>query len=191
MVHEGHGLSKFVAKLERRQVFTIEERVAFLGLSNCRSNYEAAKSIIAEEDIRTDCLIIESGFVGQRRTRLDGTHLIDAFHVPGDMVDLQSIQLGLADYNIVTYMPTVTVSLKHADLLELAARYPAVANALWLDTIVDAGVYRRWSANVEDRLARARTAYLLLELAARFDVIAACGNSSYHLPVMHRQLAGC
>ena len=47
---------------------------------------------------------------------------------------------------------------------------PTVGMAMWLDTLVDASVFREWVANVGRRDAYARIAHLLCELSLRLQV---------------------
>ena len=56
-------------------------------------------------------------------------------------------------------------------LLELADRRPAIRMAMWVDTLLDASIFREWVVNVGRRDSRTRIAHLLCELAVRLDKV--------------------
>jgi CRP-like cAMP-binding protein len=66
---------------------------------------------------------------------------------------------------------------------------PAVAHAMWIDTLVDASIFREWIANIGRRDARTRVAHLLCEFAVRLRVAGLGGDAYYELPMTQEQLA--
>ncbi len=179
----GSGLSKFVAKLERRKPLPREERDAFLALPYVRRDYEAHQDIINEGDLSTRCILIEAGLVSRKKTLANGARQIVAFGLPGDFVDLQNVLFDVTDHGIEANSDTTTVSVSNRDILAIAAEYPVLGRALWRDTLIDAAIFRVWMANVGQRKARERMTHLLLELAARHEAISAYHDRRYNLPL--------
>ena len=71
----------------------------------------------------------------------------------------------------------------------LAFERPAVGKAMWIDTLVDASIFREWIANVGRRDARTRVAHLLCELALRLKVAGLGQQTNYEVPLTQEQLA--
>ena len=60
---------------------------------------------------------------------------------------------------------------------------------MWLDTLVDALIFREWIANVGRRDARTRVAHLLCEFSLRLKVAGLGEHTDYELPFTQEQLA--
>jgi CRP-like cAMP-binding protein len=119
----------------------------------------------------------------------NGSRQIVSFHIPGDMVDLQSALVIVSDRGIRTHMPTNIVSIRHADILQLASEHPPVGRALWIDTLIDAAIVGEWTVNVGRRDSRERTAHLLLEFAARFSAAGLVLEDTFELPLSQTDLS--
>ena len=61
--------------------------------------------------------------------------------------------------------------------------------ALWIDTLVDASIFRECVVNVGRRDSRARVAHLLCEFAIRLEAAGLCENRRYEMPMTQEQLA--
>jgi CRP-like cAMP-binding protein len=132
---------------------------------------------------------VQSGLVSRYRTLRNGARQILSFHIPGDMVDLHSMLIVVADHGIRAHTATTIVSIAHNDLLAVAARYPSLARAFWFDTLIDAAIFREWTVNVGRRNSRERTAHLLLEFASRFRMAGLMSDNSFDLPVSQADLS--
>jgi CRP-like cAMP-binding protein len=65
----------------------------------------------------------------------------------------------------------------------------AVGRALWIDTLIDASIFREWVVNVGRRDSRARVAHLLCEFSLRLQAAGMAENHRYELPMTQEQLA--
>ena len=75
-------------------------------------------------------------------------------------------------------------------MIEVADRSPAVRRAMWIDTLIDASIFREWVVNVGRRDSRARIAHLLCELALRLKSIGEGMNGDMvDFPMTQEQLA--
>ena len=138
----------YVAKLERRTILPDEDRDAMLALPATVSSYRAKKTILDQDVAATHCMIVSRGVVSRVKLLERGLRQIVALHISGDAVDLQSILFTKTDHLICTHSTTEVAWVSHADLLRLASQRPVVAKALWLDTLVDASIFREWTANL-------------------------------------------
>jgi CRP-like cAMP-binding protein len=179
----------YVAKLERRGALSAASREALTALPARRQSYSTYADIVSEGDRPVHCCFVESGLVSRYKTLRNGTRQIVSFHILGDMVDLPSALVVVADHGIRTHVPTTIITIDHRDILQLAADFPEVGRAFWFDTLVDAAIFREWTVNVGRRNARERTAHLLLEFAYRFKAAGLIADDSFELPVSQADLS--
>ncbi|MCZ4343374.1 Crp/Fnr family transcriptional regulator [Sphingomonadaceae bacterium G21617-S1] len=183
------AFANYIAKLERRGAFAGEARAALLGVPVRIRHFGAYQDIVREGERPQESCFVESGLVSRYRTLPNGSRQIVSFHLPGDMVDLQSALVIVADHGIRTHVPTVILMIAHDDILRIAAEHPSVGRAFWFDTLVDAAIFREWTVNVGRRNTRERTAHLLLEFNARFAAIGMVRDGWFDLPVTQNDLA--
>lgn len=62
---------------------------------------------------------------------------------------------------------------------------------MWIDSLVDASVFREWITNLGRRDARTRIAHLLCEFSLRLKVAGLGEETHYELPMTQEQLADC
>lgn len=182
-------LSLYLCKLEKRSPFSEAARTAFLALPVRQEQFPANHTIVSEGGRPTRSCLLTTGFVSRNKSLRNGQRQIVGFHVPGDMVDLQSALVMVADHSIQTHSPSTMLTIAHADLLEIAARFPEVGRTLWFDTLVDAAIFREWTLNVGARTAAAGTAHLLLEMHYRLKTAGLAEDGSFELPVSQAELA--
>ena len=182
------GFTKFIAKLERRHPFSDRERAALMELPARDRDFEAHQQVVAEGDRRTICSMVRTGLVGRTKRLFDGEHKIVGFGLPGDLIDLESMLLPMADYGIVTYMPTTMTLVPHVELFAVSNAFPNIMMALWRDTLVDGAIRRARAVSNSRRPERARVAHLLLEFEARTNVTSEPADDGFDLPVTHQSL---
>jgi CRP-like cAMP-binding protein len=74
-------------------------------------------------------------------------------------------------------------------LLQVMSDRPAVRQAIWLDSLLDASVFREWVVNVGRRDARQRIAHLLCELALRLKAAGLGEGPLFDFPLTQEQIA--
>jgi CRP-like cAMP-binding protein len=183
------ALRPFLAKLERRAPVSAAGRQAFENLAIMPRSYDANHDILSEGDRPKFSCLVQTGLTSRYKTLRDGSRQIVSFHIPGDMVDLQSALVVVADCGIRSHTRTEIIMVRHDDLLRIAAEFPEFARAFWFDTLVDSAVFREWTVNVGRRNARQGTAHLLLEMAWRFEQAGMMENESFDLPISQSDLS--
>jgi CRP-like cAMP-binding protein len=120
VVHE-HPL---VRKLETQGLrLTEQELAALLELPMQVETLRADQDIIREGDRPTrSCLLLE-GYAATYKVTPIGKRQIVAFHIPGDIPDLQSTQLEVMDTSLGTLTPAKAGFIRHEAINELCERH--------------------------------------------------------------------
>ena len=118
------------------------------------------------------------------------TRQITAMHIPVDMCDLHSVVQPVPTSALQALSVATILRIPHSAIRTVAAHYPAVAEALWRDCMVDAAILCEWVVNVGRRDAKMRIAHLLCEMANRLGAAADGRNDIvFDFPLTQTQLA--
>ena len=180
---------KLVRRLERRSPLGEEDRRALLSLPHSIKKLAAGAHIVRDGDPAEHCCLILSGFAYRYKITGEGGRQIISFHVAGEFVDLQNSLLGIADHSVQMLTDAEIALIPANAIQELAMTRPAIARTLWIDTLIDASIFREWVVNVGRRDSRARIAHLLCEFSLRLEAAGLASNHHYELPMTQEQLA--
>jgi CRP-like cAMP-binding protein len=180
---------KLARRLERRSPLGEEDRRALLSLPHSVKKLAAGAHIVRDGDPAEHCSLILSGFAYRYKITGEGGRQIVSFHVAGEFVDLQNSLLGIADHSVQMLTDAEIALIPANAVQELAMTRPAIARTLWIDTLIDASIFREWVVNVGRRDSRARIAHLLCELSLRLEAAGLASNHHYELPMTQEQLA--
>jgi CRP-like cAMP-binding protein len=178
-----------VRRLEYWTRFEAADREAVLALPHKLISLRQHEYIVREGDRTTSSCVMLSGYSFRHKTVAEGNRQILAIHMKGDMVDLQNSLLGMADHNVQMLTAGRAAMVPKEEIMRLAFERPNVGKAMWIDTLVDASIFREWIANVGQRDARTRLAHLLCEFALRLKVAGMGEQTGYELPMTQEQLA--
>lgn len=154
-------LERLVARLRRRGPLDEEDRAALLALPFEKRKLEAGRYLVREGGSTDVSSLILSGLAVRHKLTADGVRQIVSVHVSGDFVDLEGSLLKVADHNVQALTRLEIAAVPVQKILALIDRHPRVGRALWVDTLVDASIYREWALNVGRRPARQRIGHLL------------------------------
>ena len=182
-------LQRMLSKLERRAPLDDADRKALLSLPFKSTVYEPAKYLVREGSTTTESALIVTGFAFRHKLTADGDRQIVSVHIPGDFVDLEGSLLNVADHNVQTLTRCEIVTIPRKAIVALMDEHPRVGRAMWVDTLIDASIFREWVLNVGRRDARHRIAHLLCEFAKRLEVAGMGNTRGYQLPMTQEQLA--
>lgn len=174
---------------ERRVALAAEDRAAVLDLPVIRRTYSRDSYLIREGDRATTCNLLLSGFAYRQKLVASGARQIISVHVTGEFVDLQNAMLDLADHNVQSLGRSDVAQIPKAALLQLMTDRPLIARAVWLDTLIDASIFREWVVNVGRRDATTRIAHLLCELTLRLRSAGLNRGETYDFPFTQEQIA--
>jgi CRP-like cAMP-binding protein len=112
-----------------------------------------------------------------------GKRQIMAFHIPGDIPDLQSLHLTTLDHSLGTITPCEVGFIRHEDVRDLVRRFPRIGDAFWRDTLIDAAVFRAWMVGIGRREAYGRIAHLLCEVMTKLRAVGLADGQRCELPI--------
>lgn len=182
-------LSCMMRKFELRAPLAVEDRAALSALPVRRITLERLRYLVREGDRPDQSCLLLAGFAFRQKLTSDGARQILSIHIPGDFVDLQGSLLNLADHNVQALTRCEVGVIARSDLRALFLDRPAIAQALWIDTLIDGSIFREWIVNLGRRSAIGRIAHLLCELARRLRSAGLADNYSYQLPMSQEELA--
>jgi CRP-like cAMP-binding protein len=183
------GLERVLARLESRISLEHADREAIRALPLTRRTLEAASYLVREGEPPETCAILLRGFAYRHKVTGDGARQILSVHMPGEFLDLQNSFLLVADHNVQALTRCEVATLPVPALRALAEEHPRLALAMWIDTLVDAAVFREWIVNVGQRDATSRIAHLLCEFALRLHAAGMAEERAYELPMTQEQIA--
>jgi CRP-like cAMP-binding protein len=175
-------------KLEYRGTFDAADRAALLALPHIVKSLENGHYIVRERDLASHSCLMLSGFSVRHKIVVGGLRQIVAIQMKGEMVDLQNSLLGKADHSVQMLTRGQIAMIPREAILRIAFERPAIGKAMWLDTLVDASIFREWIANVGRRDARTRISHLLCEFSLRLKHAGLGQESGYDLPMTQEQL---
>lgn len=188
MTHS-HVLQQHLDKLERRAQLDESDRSAFLALPHKIKECEPGKYLAREGAPPEDSSLVISGFVVRHKLTVDGDRQIVSVHISGDFVDLEASLLKVSDHNVQSLTRCEIATIPHQAIIELIDAHPRIGRAMWVDTLIDASIFREWVMNVGRRQAKERIAHLFCEFARRLEVAGLGTTTGYQLPMTQEQLA--
>jgi CRP-like cAMP-binding protein len=178
-----------VRKLALRSPLSDTEQRVLLGLPRHLARLDRSSYLVREGDAPAACAVLLSGFAYRNKIAGDGGRQILSVHLQGDLLDLQNCLLPVADHSVQALTRIQVAYIPYQALLAAAGNYPAIAQALLHDTLVDGSIFREWILNVGRRDARQRIAHLLCELAMRQEAAGLCKGPEYEWPMTQAEIA--
>lgn len=181
-------LDAMIRKFERRAPLDDGDRAALRALPFERRTYEAGRYLVREGSAAEMSTLILSGYAYRQKLTDNGDRQIVSFHIAGDFIDLEGSLLRIADHNVQSLTRIDVAAVPVRRVIELIDSHPRVGRAMWVDTLVDASIYREWVLNVGRRPAPERIGHLLCEFARRLDVAGLGTTTGYMFPMTQEQL---
>jgi len=183
------NLRRFLDRLLSRSVLSDREQQAILDLPAYVAQVPANSDFVRMGEVVDHACVIVEGIAGRFGQNANGARQITALHIAGEMADLHSV-VQPKGCSALQALSTLTIlRVPHRALRAAAGRYPAVAEALWRDSSVDAAILSQWVVNVGRRDARTRIAHLLCEMATRYKAYRNEGDIVFEFPVTQAHLA--
>ena len=145
--------------------------------------------LVREGDMVSECCVLLDGYACRHKVAANGARQIVSFHIPGDILDLQHLLLARADHDVQTITAAKLAWVPIEEIRTLAREHPALGEALWRDSLIDASIFREWVLNVGRRSAKARIAHMLCEFAVRREAAGLGPAERFELPMTQEQIA--
>lgn len=172
----------------RRVHLSDHDTSAVAALPWSRKVYPRDGYIVREGEPATVCTLLVSGFAFRQKLVSNGARQIISIHIPGEFLDIQHCLLEVADHNVQALTRATAGAVPKGALIDLMSTNPNVRRAIWMDSLIDASVFREWVVNVGRRDARARIAHLLCELADRLKASGVSDGEMYDFPLTQEQI---
>jgi len=182
-------LDLLIGKLDRLNRLDAADLKAIRGLPWRSSEYRSNHYLVREGDVPTHCCLLLSGYACRHKIAGDGGRQIVSFHMAGDLLDIQHLQLDRADHNVETITAADVAWIPISVLRRLLVDNPRIADAIWRDALIDASIFREWVLNVGRRDAKKRIAHMLCEFAARRDAAGLGSPDCFDLPMTQEHIA--
>lgn len=187
-MNETSPLDALLRRWERYVPLSDDDRRAVLALPLVRRTFSRNAYLVREGEHTVHCNLLLSGFAYRHKLASHGARQIISIHIPGEFVDLQNALLEVADHNVQILSRAELAIIPRAALHDLIASRPQVGRALWIDTLIDASIFREWVVNVGRRDAKARIAHLLCELVLRLRSSGQCSEPTCDFPFTQEQI---
>ena len=178
-----------ISRWLQRSTLTDEDKRAISALPVTERAYARDSYLVREGEPTSSCHLLAAGFAYRQKLVAHGARQIISIHIPGEFVDLQNAVLDIADHNVQALSTARALVFPRNALLKVMADHPHVRRAIWLDTLIDASIFREWVVNVGRRDARARISHLFCELILRLRRSGHPEQQVWDFPMTQEQIA--
>ncbi|HEX8483745.1 Crp/Fnr family transcriptional regulator [Sphingomonas sp.] len=178
-----------VRKLNELATLNDADKEAIAALPFRVTTASSGAHLVREGDKIVECCLLLSGFAFRYKLSANGNRQIVSFHLPADILDLQHLLLPTADHGVQTLGEAKVAWIPVAALKTLIEQRPAIGEAMWRDTLIDASIFREWVLNVGQRDARSRIAHMLCEFALRRQAAGLGTPERFELPMTQEHIA--
>jgi CRP-like cAMP-binding protein len=182
-------LALLLARLEELAPLNDADRAAILALPHTLRALDRHEYVVREGAAAQHSCLLLRGYLSRHKIVASGARQIVSVHMAGDMVNMQNSLLARADHSVQALTDAEVAFIPGHAIVALAGTRPAVAIAMWLDTLIDGAIFREWIANVGRRDASTRTAHLLCEFGLRQERAGLGTRGRYDLPLTQSDLA--
>lgn len=181
-------LERFVSRLDELAPLSAGDRSALLALHGPVIQVRARTDVIVPGAGVGCAYLLLHGLVARFSQLKSGTRQLTVLHIPGDAADLHTIPVPRANTAMQALTTSTLMCIPLVTLKSLALERPAIAQALWAYSAVDAAILARWSASLARQPARARMAHLLCEVGMRMEHAGLGSRRDFELDMTQAQL---
>ncbi len=135
------------------------------------------------------CHLLLEGFVF-RTIEAGGRRLIVGINIPGDFIDLHGLALNRLDHSLVSAGTVRLGAVPHSRLRTVMSDRPAIAHTLWIATLLDAAIQRKWTQILGQLDAPQRIVHIYAELQSRLELIGRKASRVLRTPFTQPDLGG-
>lgn len=158
-------------------------------LGRQRRAVPAQTLLIAETEPTSAAFLLHTGWAVRYRLLADGRRQVHGFLLPGDIASICLSVYLPADHSVLTLTPATVSSIAPDRLMALMREDSPLGTALWWSLAQEMSTLREHIVSIGRRSAYERTAYLLLELWRRLDIVGLAEGNSFEFPLTQLVLA--
>jgi len=185
------AVQALIRKLSNYGELSTEETRALADAVSAQEQIEAGKDMVLEGSSPTHSVLLIEGLAGRYNMTEQGQTQITSLFVAGDFVDLQSFLMKPMDHSIRAISLCRVANIPHTALNRISEQFPRLGRILWLHTLVDGGMARRWCFAVGSMLGPQHLAHLVCEMYLRLKQVGLVDGLSFHLPLTQARLGEC
>ncbi len=187
--HKSSALAVLFRRLQMRDSLSEEEESALTAAAGELRTHPAGSSIRQEGEEPTTSALLVNGFATRFNMTDDGGRQTTAIHLPGDFVDLETFPLAALDHSIDALSDCTVLHFPHEKLLDITQKLPHLTRLLWMLTLLDAAIVRRWLVSKGRTSAESHMAHLICELYLRMESVGLASAHKMDLPMTQEQLS--
>ncbi|WP_292511218.1 Crp/Fnr family transcriptional regulator [Methylobacterium sp.] len=181
-------MDALIRKLGSIATFSAEERQAIERLPVNVRMLHPRQDIVRDGSKPSQCCLLLSGWACRYKLLRDGRRQILSFHIPGDIPDLQSLQIPTMDHSVATLTEAKVAFISHESLRGLTECFPGIGEVLTRCVLLDAATFREWMVGMGRRDAFEAIAHLLCELYLKLQAVGLAENYRFSLPFTQTDL---
>ena len=182
------AMSSLIRGLSTKIKLSDTDRQALETLPIDISDVKRGQDVVREGERSGRCLLVVSGMVCSHKLLANGRRQILALHIQGDLPNLQSLLVDVQDCSILTLSDCQLGFVQHHHIRDLCMKSPTVAMVLWRSSLLDASIFKEWTANVGQRQSTARMAHLFCETLTRLNAMGLAPDHSADFPLTQADL---
>jgi CRP-like cAMP-binding protein len=183
------ALELLYRRIEMRDELSPEEKAALLSAASEFKHFPVGSMIVQHGSCPEVCTLLVSGFASRFNFTEHGGRQITAIHVGGDFVDLHSLPLKRMDHGIGALSECAVLMFPHSNLIQVTQEHPHLTRLLWMLTLLDGAIHRRWLVAMGRTSAVSHMAHLLCELYLRLEAVALAHGHQMELPLTQHELS--
>jgi CRP-like cAMP-binding protein len=188
LVSDEPAVAPLVRKLRSISPLGDEDLDALLSLPLEEAAFKADKDIVRAGEELTRCFILLAGMTCTYKVPAQHERQIVAFQIPGDLPDVEGVHRQTLDFSARSIEPCRVAFIPHEAILDVCARYPRIAEALWRNTMIDAAIFREWMTSIGRRDGYTRIAHLICELVVKFRAVGLAAEKLVHFPITQTEI---
>jgi CRP-like cAMP-binding protein len=179
---------KLIARLQAVGGLSERDKVRLTRIPYRVKSLADGEYAVREGDKPSSCIVVIDGFLARQRV-VNDRNQISSFYMAGDMPDLPTLHLPIADCDLCSIGNSTIAAVPHSSLREIMTESLGLTHAFWRETLIQAAIYREWVENLGARQALGRLAHLLCELTTRMEFVGLADNGSFRIPLTQQDVA--
>ena len=177
-----------ISKLIRHSPLAAGDLARVAGLTCVLRQLAPNEDFIQQGDRPRASAIVVEGLLARYHMLASGKRQYLSLHLPGDWPDAQGLFLEEMDHSVCAIGPAVVCAIPHDELIALFRERPAIAFAVWRETLIDAAIFREAITNNSSRDPVPRLAHLFCEMYFRAKQIGLIKTGALSFPLNQTQI---